>query len=340
MINFIKRKRCFIIAEISANHGHSFKRAVSLIKESKKCGADAVKFQTYTADTLTIDVKNKFFVIKHPKWGGQTLYELYRKAYTPWSWFKELKAIADDLGIVFFSTAFDKTAVDFLEALKVPLHKISSFELVDIPLIEYAAKTKKPLIISTGMGSMAEINDALKAAKKDTKQIALLKCVSNYPAKPNEMNLSLIPYWQKRLNLPIGLSDHTLGIGASVAAVSLGARIIEKHFTLSRNFKTADSFFSLEPHEFRDLVNSVRIAENSIGQRKINISPSEKKMRKYRRSLFIVKPIKKGEKFTGKNIRSIRPAYGLKPKYFNKVLGKRSNKFIKMGTPLKWSVVS
>ena len=311
---FTKDSRCFVVAEVSANHGQNFKRAVMMIKTAKKCGADAVKFQTYTPDTLTIDVNNKYFQITHPKWGGQTLYQLYKKAYTPWNWFAKLKKIADDFGILFFSTAFDKTSVDFLEDLNVPLHKISSFELVDLPLIEYMAKTKKPLMMSTGMATISEIKEAVSAAKAaGAKQIILLKCVSSYPAKSEEMNLQTIPHMRKLFNCPVGLSDHTLGIGASVAAVSLGSKIIERHFTLSRKIRTPDSFFSIEPDELRNLVEVIRVVEKSLGS------------------------IHYG--FTSENIRSIRPADGLLPKYVKSILAKKAQIDIKRGTPLKWNLI-
>lgn len=335
-----KAKRCFIVAEISANHGQSFKRAVSLIKKAKECSADAVKFQTYTPDTLTIDVDNKYFRIKHPQWGGQTLYQLYSKAYTPWSWFGKLKRIADDLGIVFFSTAFDKTAVDFLEKIGVPFHKIASFELVDLPLIEYVAKTKKPLILSTGMTTLREIKEAVDTAKRaGARDIILLRCVSSYPADPKDMNLKTIKHMRNKFGLPIGLSDHTLGIGVSIAAVSLGAGMIEKHFTLSRKLKTPDSFFSLEPLEFKELVCNIRIAEKAIGDVHYSLTSDEKKSRIFRRSLFVVKDIKKGEKFTSESVRSIRPSGGLNPKYIKKILGKKAKKDIPKGTPVKLDFV-
>lgn len=331
----------FIVAEISANHGQNFNRAVALIKKAKDCGADAVKFQTYTPDTLTTDVDNKYFRIKHPKWGGQTLYQLYKKAHTPWSWFKKLKKVADDLGIIFFSTAFDKTAVDFLEELNVPFHKIASFELVDLPLIEYIAKTKKPLILSTGMATRSEIKEAVSAAKKaGTKDIMLLKCVSSYPAKAEEMNLRTIPEMKKIFRCPVGLSDHTLGIGVSIAAVSLGASIIEKHFTLSRKYKSPDSFFSIEPQELKNLVDNIRTVEKALGCIYYGLTKEERKNRIFRRSLFVVKNIKKREMFTEDNLRSIRPAYGLAPKFHKRILGRRSKRGIKKGTPLTWSLIS
>lgn len=330
----------FIIAEISANHGQSFKRAVSMIIEAKKCGVDAVKFQTYTADTLTIDVDNKYFRIKHHNWKGQTLYQLYKKAYTPWNWFKRLKKIADDLGIIFFSTSFDKTSVDFLQEIGVPFHKAASFELVDLPLIEYIAKTKKPLILSTGMGTYPEIKNAVDTAKKvGVKEIALLKCVSSYPANPEQMNLKTIPDMKKRFGCPIGLSDHTLGIGVSLSSVCLGACIIEKHFTLSKKIKTTDSFFSIEPTELKTLVNNIRIVEKTLGRVYYGLTEKEKDSRIFRRSLFAIQDIKKGGIFTEENIRSIRPASGLEPVYIKMTLGKKAKKDIRRGTPLNWSMV-
>lgn len=332
----IKDKHVFIVAEISANHNQDFKKAVNLIRKAKDCGVDAVKFQTFRPESLTIDIDNKYFRINHPKWGGKTLYQLYKEAYTPWGWLKKLKKIADDLGIVFFSTAFDKAAVDFLEEIDVPLHKIASFELVDLPLIEYVAKTKKPIIISTGMATITEINEAVNAAKKSgAKNIILLKCTSNYPAKPEDMNLKTISDMKKRYNCSVGLSDHTLGIGVSIAGVSLGAELIEKHFTLSRKYQTPDSFFSLEPQELRDLVENIRIVEKALGKISYTSTAREKKSRIFRRSLFAVKDIKKGEIFNEDNIKSIRPAAGLAPKYLKMILGKKAKRDIKRGSPIK-----
>jgi pseudaminic acid synthase len=340
MINFRENKSCFIIAEISANHGQNFSRAVEMIKTAKKCGADAVKFQCYTADTMTIVCSNKYFRIKHPRWGGQTLYNLYKKAHTPWDWFKELKKIADDLGIIFFATSFDKTSVDFLESLNISIHKVSSFELVDLPLIEYIAKTKKPLILSAGMANLEEIKEAVNIAKKKgAKEIVLLKCVSDYPAKYEEMNLKTMPDMVKRFKLPIGLSDHTLGISTSIAGVCLGATIIEKHFTLSRKLKTPDSFFSIEPEELKELVQNVWLVEQALGDVHYGPTAHEKRSKIFRRSLFLVQNIKKGEMSTNENIRSIRPGYGLMPKYFMNILGKSAKKNIKKGTPVAWNMV-
>ncbi|MDD5595654.1 MAG: pseudaminic acid synthase, partial [Candidatus Omnitrophica bacterium] len=332
MINFKKIKNCFIVAEISSNHGQSFPRAVKLIKKAKECGVNAVKFQAYTPDTLTINANNKYFQIRHSKWGKQALYQLYQKAYTPWGWFKKLKKVADDAGITFFSTSFDKTAVDFLEELNVPFHKISSFELVDLPLIEYVAKTKKPLFLSTGMASISEIKEAVAVAKKaGAKDIILLKCVSNYPARFNEMNLKTIPHMKKLFQLPVGLSDHTLGITVPLAAVTLGAMVVEKHFTLSKKIKTPDSFFSLEPGEMKMLVDNIRIVEESLGEVCYGLTKAQENNYFFRRSIFVVQDMEKGEKFNVENIKSIRPGYGMAPKYERAVLGKRAKKRIKRG---------
>jgi N-acetylneuraminate synthase len=329
--------KAIIVAEVSANHGQDLNRAIKMIRAAKDCGADAVKFQAYTPDSLTIDVDNRYFRIKHPKWGGQTLYQLYKKAYTPWTWFKKLKKAADDLGIIFFSTAFDRASVDFLEEIGVRLHKIASFEIIDLPLIEYTASTKKPLILSTGMATISEIKEAIAIAKKaGARDIILLKCVSSYPAHPIDMNLKTIPDMRKRFGLPIGISDHSLGIGVSIAAVCLGATMVEKHFTLSRRLKTPDSFFSLEPNELKDLVFNIKAVEESLGEPFYGPASAETRSMVYRRSLFAVKDIGRKEIFTKDNIRSIRPAYGLKPKYLGVILGKRAVSDIKKGTPIKF----
>ena len=331
----------YIVAEISANHGQSFRRAVALIRKAKECGADAVKFQAYTPETMTIDSNNKYFRVRHPQWGGQTLFSLYQKAYTPWHWLKKLKAVADDLALGFFATAFDATSVDYLEEIDVPVHKIASFELVDIPLIEYAARTGKPLIMSTGMAEQREIRDAVTAARRNgAGDIVLLKCVSNYPAEPGEMNLRVIPDMAGRFGVPVGLSDHTLTLGASVAAVCLGAVMIEKHFTLSRRRQTPDSFFSTEPPEFKMLVDNIRIVEQALGTVTYAKTDREKQSRVFRRSLFAVTDIKRGELLTADNVRSIRPAHGLPPKELRKVTGRRAAKNIRRGTPLDKEMIS
>ncbi len=329
------RNPLFVVAEISANHAQKFDRAVELINKAKECGADAVKFQTYTPDTLTLDIDSKYFQIEHPEWGGRTLYSLYQKAHTPWKWFKKLKETADNVGIVFFSTAFDRTSVDFLEGIGVPVHKISSFELVDLPLIEYAAKTGKPLILSTGMATIAEIREAVNAARKaGAKEVILLKCASSYPAVPEDMNLKTILHMKEFFKSHVGLSDHTLGIETSIAAVSLGAVMVEKHFTLSRKFKTPDSFFSIEPGELKQLVKSVRIAERALGKIQYGPVENEKKSMAFRKSLFAAEDIEKGEVFTDSNIRAVRPANGLKPKCLKTILGKKARKKIRKGIPL------
>lgn len=334
-----KSNKCLIVTEISANHNQVFETAVKLIKKAKECGADAVKFQAYAPDSLTIDEDSRYFRIKHPKWKGQTLYGLYKKAYTPWNWFATLKKAADDLGLIFFATAFDKRSVDFLEELRVPFHKVASFELIDLPFIEYIAKTKKPLILSTGMATLSEIREAVATARQaGAKEIILLKCVSSYPAKAEEMNLKTIPHLRELFDCPVGLSDHTLGIAVPIAAVSLGAKVIEKHFTLSRKHKSPDSFFSLEPDEFKELVESIRIAESALGKVRYGLTKGERQSRVFRRSLFVVDNIKKGEFFNERNLRSIRPAYGLPPKYLKTILGKKAKRNIKRGTALKWEM--
>lgn len=331
----------FIIAEMSANHNQSFDKAVRIIRAAKECGADAVKIQTYTPDTLTIDSDNEYFRIKGTIWEGETLYNLYGKAYTPWEWQPKLKKIADEIGIILFSTPFDKTSVDFLEAMEVPAYKIASFELVDIPLIKYVAEKGKPMIMSTGMASFEEIEEAVSAARDaGGKEIALLKCTSGYPARPEDMNLRTIPHLSNSLGVPAGLSDHTLGIAVPIAAVALGACIIEKHFTLSRAVPGPDSAFSLEPQEFRAMVDAIRITEKAIGEIHYGLTEEEEKSKVFRRSLFVVRDMKEGELFTEENVRSIRPGYGLSPKYFKDILGKKAAKNISEGMPLSWDLIS
>lgn len=334
-------KLVYIIAEMSANHNQDFNQAVKILEAAKYAGADAVKLQTYTPDTMTINAKSGLFTLSNKSlWAKQNLYDLYKKAYTPWEWYPKLKKIADDLHITIFSTAFDFSAVDFLEKMKVPVHKIASFELVDIPLIEKMAQTGKPLFISTGMGTFAEIKEAVDTAKKTgAREIAIFKTNSSYPAPVEEMNLRAIPDLMDKFHVPIGLSDHTLGIVAPIVAVSLGASFVEKHLTLSRKYPSPDSAFSLEPNEFAEMVKSIRIAEKTLGKVKYG-TKSEKESKLYRRSLFAVKDIKKGTKFNNDNIRSIRPGYGLSPKYLEDILGKTAAQNIKKGTPLDWSMIS
>jgi pseudaminic acid synthase len=331
----------YIVAELSANHNQSFEQSVALIQAAKEAGADAVKLQTYTPDTITIDSDSPLF--RHPAgslWEGKTLYELYQEAYMPWEWQPKLKEIADEIGIDLFSTAFDPTAVDFLEQMGVPVHKVASFEIVDIPLIEKMARTGKPLIISTGMATLGEIEEAVQAARRaGATQIALLKCTSAYPAPPEEMNLRTIPHLAEAFGVPVGLSDHTLGIAVPVAAVALGACIVEKHFTLSRDIGGPDSAFSLEPHEFKAMVEAIRTVEKALGKVHYGITEQEAKSRVFRRSLFVVKDMKAGEMFTEENVRSIRPGHGLHPRHLNDVLGRRAAQDIKRGTPLSWELI-
>ena len=331
----------YIIAEMSANHNQDFNQAVKIIEAAKEAGADAVKLQTYTPDTMTIDCDNEYFQIgKGTLWEGRNLYDLYGEAYTPWEWQPKLKKIANDLGLDLFSTAFDSTAADFLEEMGVPAYKVASFEIVDIPLIEKMARTGKPLIISTGMATLAEIEEAVQAARNaGATQIALLKCTSAYPAPPEEMNLRTIPHLAEAFDVPIGLSDHTLGIAVPVAAVALGACILEKHFTLSRDIPSPDSAFSLEPQEFKEMVDAIRVAEKALGEVQYEVGEKESKSRVFRRSLFVVKDMKAGDVFTEDNVRSIRPAYGLPPKFLKEVLGRRAACDIKKGTPLKWRLI-
>ncbi len=331
----------YIIAEISANHHQNFDQAVELIKASKEAGVDAVKLQTYTAETITLDSNKKHFQIKGKTlWDGQRLYDLYKDAYTPWEWQPRLKVIAEQIGLDLFSSAFDSTAVDFLEGMNIPAHKISSFEIVDLPLIEKMAKTKKPLIISTGMATLEEISEAVSTARSaGADQIALLKCTSAYPAPPDSMRLRTIPHLSETFQIPIGLSDHTLGVIVPVAAVAMGACIIEKHITLSTNISGPDSAFSLEPDEFKQMVESVRITEQALGKVHYGRSEQEEKNHLFRRSLFIVKDVKLGETLTEENIRSIRPGHGLSPKHFKEIIGRKATQDIPAGTPLDWSLV-
>jgi N-acetylneuraminate synthase len=331
----------YIIAEISANHNQSYDEAVKLIQAAREAGADAVKLQTYTPDTITIDCRSELFRIgKSTLWEGRFLYDLYGEAYTPWDWHAGLFEEARKLEMDIFSTAFDPSAVDFLEELSVPVHKIASFEIVDIPLIEKMAATGKPLIISTGMATLGEIEEAMHAARgAGAKQIALLKCTSAYPAPAEEMNLRTIPHMAEAFDVPVGLSDHTLGTEVSVAAVSMGACIIEKHFTFSRTESGPDSAFSLEPHEFAGMVKAIRIAEKALGKVQYGVSTREAKSRVFRKSLFIAKDVKEGETLTRENVRSIRPGYGLHPRHLKDVLGCKATCDLKKGTPLTLNMV-
>jgi N-acetylneuraminate synthase len=331
----------YCIAEVSANHNQDFEQAIRIIESAKEAGADAVKLQTYTPDTMTIaSDREEFRIGGGTLWDGRNLHDLYNEAYTPWEWQPRLKKVAEDLGMDLFSSAFDATAVEFLESMGVPAHKVASFELVDIPLIQCMARTGKPLIMSTGMATLEEIDEALHAAREaGATQIALLKCTSAYPAPAEEMNLRTIPEMERRFGVPVGLSDHTMGIAAAVAAVALGACIIEKHLTLSRATPGPDSAFSLEPQEFRAMVDAVRTAEQSLGKVHFGLSDKEEASRVFRRSLFVVQDMKSGETFTPGNVRSIRPGYGLHTRHLAEVLGKQALCDIERGTPLSWDLV-
>ncbi len=333
--------KTFIVAELSANHNHSFDLAVKTIKAAKHAGADAIKLQTYTPDTITIDCDNKYFRIQQGTlWDGKTLYELYQEAYTPWDWQPKLKEIAENLDLVFFSTPFDRTAVDFLERLNVPIYKIASFEITDIPLIEYIAKKGKPIILSTGIAELEDIELAVQTIRNaGNDKFALLKCTSSYPAPVEEANLLTIPDMKRRFNCMVGLSDHTLTTSLPVAAVALGAKIIEKHFILDRRLGGPDAAFSMEPYEFKRMVDEIREVEKALGEVSYKLSDRVKKNKIFSRSLFAVKDIKKGEEFTEENIRSIRPGNGLHPKYLYDIIGRKAKVDIKRGTPLGWKVV-
>jgi len=326
---------------MSANHNGNFDHAVELIKQCKAAGADAIKLQTYTADTITIDCNNKYFQINQGTlWDGRVLYDLYKEAYTPWDWQPKLKKIADGLGITLFSSPFDKTAVDFLEDMNVAAYKVASFEITDIPLIEYIASKGKPVIMSTGISTLADIELALNACKKaKNDNIILLKCTSAYPAPYEEINLNTMKSMSETFNVVTGLSDHSLGIEIPVAAVALGAKVIEKHVTLKRSDGGVDSDFSLEPQELKAMIEAIRNTEKALGKVTYELSAKSLKSREFSRSLFIVKDITCGEAFTNENVRSIRPGYGLHPKYLSEVLGKTTSMDMKKGTPLKWEFI-
>lgn len=333
---------CYIIAEMSANHGQSYEHALSIIKAAKNAGADAVKLQTYTADTLTLDSDEPCFRIsKGTIWEGKNLYALYQEAYTPWEWQPKLKIEAEALGLDCFSSPFDSSSVDFLEQMDVPAYKIASFELVDLPLIRKTAATGKPLIMSTGMATLAEIEEAVKTAREaGCSQLALLKCNSGYPAATEEMNLRTIPHLSETFAVPVGLSDHTLEIAVPITAVALGACILEKHFTLDRTVPGPDNAFSLEPAEFRQMVDAVRVTEKALGQVSYATTAKESASRVFRKSLFVVQEIAKGELLTKENVRCIRPGYGMHTRYIQEVLGRRAAIRLKPGTPLNWDLLS
>lgn len=330
----------YLIAEMSGNHAGDFSRAVEIIHAAKEAGADCVKIQTYTPDTITLNCHNDYFTLGKGTWEKENLYDLYGKAYTPWEWQPKLKEEADKVGIDFFSTPFDLTSVEFLEQMNVGFYKIASFELVDIPLIKAVARTGKPIIMSVGMGSPEEIKEAVDTVKGEgNDQLAILKCCSVYPAISDDMNLRTIPDMMKRFDVPVGLSDHSMGHVAALAAVSIGACIVEKHFCLSREIENPDSSFSMEPAEFTAMVKDIREAEKALGRVSYELTESERESRKVRKSIFVSADIKKGDIFTNDNIRVVRPAYGMHPRYFEDIMGKRAAIDIAFGTPLSEEMI-
>ena len=331
----LKNNEVYIIAEMSANHGGKIENAFRIIEEAAKAGADCVKIQTYTADTLTINCTDDPYIIKGGLWDGYNFYQLYREAYTPWEWQSDLKKKCEEVGVDFLSTPFDPTAVDFLEELGVEFYKIASFEFVDIPLIEYVASKGKPIVMSCGMGSIEEIEEALDACKRQNNEnVVLLKCCSQYPAQYEDMNVSVIPDMKERFKKPVGLSDHSFGSLAPVVAVSMGAQIIEKHVCLNKEIESADAGFSMTMEEFAEMVKDVRNAAIIKGRPTYELTEHEKNGLGGRRSLVAVKDIKEGEIFTKENVRSIRPAIGIKPKYYNHLLGKEAKKAYQFGEPI------
>ncbi len=334
-------KKVFVVAELSANHNHDFDIAVKTIHAAKDAGVDAIKLQTYTADTLTLDCENDYFKIKHGTiWDGDTLYSLYQKAHTPWDWQPKLKEIAEGLGLICFSSPFDFSSVDFLEKMNVPAYKIASPEIFDIPLIRYCAEKMKPMIISTGLAELSDIELAVQTCREvGNNDIILLKCTSAYPTPMNEVDLRTIPNLKETFGVEVGLSDHTLGHSVAAGAVALGGRFIEKHFILDKNIGGPDASFSLDPIGMKSLVQSVRDVESALGQVNYTLTDKMKSIRDFSRSLFIVKDIKKGELLTAENIKSIRPGFGLHPKYYNVVLGQKAKVDLTKGTPLNFNVI-
>jgi N-acetylneuraminate synthase len=336
------KKLPFVIAEMSGNHNQSLERALEIVAAAARTGAHAIKLQTYTAETMTLDLKEREFFVSDEKnpWKGQSLYDLYKIAHTPWDWHQPIFDCAKEHGLICFSTPFDETAVDFLEKLRVPIYKIASFENTDIPLIRRVAATGKPLIISTGMATQEELDESVDAARKaGCKELTLLKCTSTYPATPENSNLLTIPYLKDRYGCEIGLSDHTLGIGVAISSVALGATVIEKHLTLKRSDGGVDAAFSLEPNEMKQLVEETARAWQSLGKGFIGPTEAEKPSITFRRSLYIVKDLKAGDVLTKENIRAIRPGLGLSPKNLDAVLGKKMKSSVKMGTALAWNMI-
>jgi len=331
----------FIIAEMSGNHNQSLERALEIVQAAAKSGAHGLKIQTYTPDTMTIDLDEREFHISDPKslWAGTSLYKLYGEAYTPWEWHKPIFNRARELRMIPFSTPFDDTAVDFLEKLDMPCYKIASFENTDLPLIRRVAATGKPMLISTGMATVAELDETVRAARKaGCKDLILLKCTSTYPATPEDTNILTIPYMHELFGCEVGLSDHTLGVGVSLAGVAHGASVIEKHFTLNRADGGVDSAFSMEPAEMAQLVVETKRAWQALGQVSYGPSEAEKKSIQFRRSLYVVQDLKAGDVLTRENVRAIRPGLGLPTKYLEEVLGKKVNQDVKRGTPICWKL--
>jgi len=328
----------YIVAELSANHRGDIDYTERTIRAMAESGADAVKIQTYTADTLTIPCDKEHFRIQGGTlWDGRTLHELYQEAAMPWEWTGRLKSLAEELGMNFFSTSFDDSAVDFLESHEVSVHKVASFELVDLPLLRKIATTGKPIIASTGMATLAEIEEAVETIRfEGNKELVLLKCTSAYPAAPEEMDLCTLQDLTQRFSLPVGLSDHTMGHTVTVAAVALGATIVEKHFTLSRNEPGPDSTFSMEPREFADMVQAIRMTEKALGRVNYDVSPKEAKSRVFRRSLFVVEDVKAGDPVTPENVRSIRPGGGLHTRHLEEIMNRTFKADLEVGTPLSW----
>ena len=330
----------YVIAEMSANHAGSLARAKEIIHAAKESGADCIKLQTYTPDTLTIDCDNPYFQISDGTWEGENLYHLYGKAYTPWEWQPELKREAEHVGIDFLSTPFDMKSVDFLEDMGIAFYKVASFELVDLPLVSYIASKGKPIIMSTGMASLGELEDAVRAVRdRGNEQLVLLRCASAYPAVTDDMNLKTMQNMAEVFDLPVGLSDHSMGSVGAVTAVALGACVIEKHFCLDRAIENPDASFSMTPQEFSKMVKDIRQAEKAIGRVRYGVSEQEKSNIVFRRSIFCVRAIKKGERLTEENIRIIRPGYGMAPKYFGQVLGQVALQDIERGTPLQFGMM-
>jgi pseudaminic acid synthase len=336
------KKETFIIAELSANHNGDIKVAIETIRAAKRAGADAIKLQTYTADTLTIDCKNDYFKINHgTAWDGEYLYDLYNRAYTPWDWHSELFRVANEEGIICFSSPFDNSAVDLLEELKTPIYKIASFEIQDIPLISYAASKMKPMILSTGIAEIEDIELAIETCKKaGNNDITILKCTSAYPADPKDANLLTIPDIKSRFGVKVGLSDHTMGIEGPVVAVVLGATVIEKHFILNKSIGGADAHFSLDEKEFTEMVTAVRKAEQMIGNVDYEMTEKKKKSRQFSRSLFVVKDVKVGEVITKENVRSIRPGFGMHPRHLSEIIGKKFKQDLEKGTPMNFDLIN